>query len=487
MSIETKSVNSPTLFRNNLLVFFLIFLLHATFKIIFLTNSGFWYGETFNLFYAEQDWGLIKHTSEWNRSAPLYYYFLWIWRNLFGIGEFAIRFSSIFFSALAAGLLYIIVSKHFNKVAAFIALLLFSSSNEIYSYSQEVSCQSVVLFLVMASFYFFFNLLEKKSISSIILLGICNFLLIYTQYITIIIPVFQMLSVLLFYNSQILKSTGISFFITLLLTFWRITLKTINCIFYPIKNNQIPQPTFDDIKNMFYGFFNGEILFWIFTGITLVTLGYLIYSKKLKLKEETEKIKFTCILFCGVGGMFTCDALCFLMPEVSNGYFLFTSLFLYILIGLLLSKLGNEIKYALVGLAIFFGLCSFSRMNFNVNKSMDYKNAVMVVKKLRTPETLILVETRDMGHLFAYYFDKNIFTDFKGMESKLNAKGIYLVSTAEDVKAIDLSKYKRIILTQTFETLNPKDKELIDYVFSKYKFNASSKRYADITLSLFGK
>jgi len=487
MSTETKSFSLPAFFRNNLVVFFLVFILHVAFKILFLTNSGFWYGETFNLFYSEQDWGLIKHTAEWNRNAPLYYYFLWIWRNIFGISEFAIRFSSVFFSALSAGLLYVTVSKHFSRIAAFIALLLFTSSNEIYSYSQEVSCQSVALFLVMTSFLFFFNLLEKKTMTAVILLGVCNFLMIYTQYITVIIPVFQMLVVLFFYNKQIFKSIGVSFLITLLFTFLRLTKKTINFIFYPQKNVQMPEPSFSDLKHMFYNFFNGEILFWIFAGITLLALGYLIYSKRLKFKEKAEKIKFASVLFCGLGGMFACNVLYFLMPEFSKGYFLFTIPFLYVLIGLLVSKLGNEIKYAMAGLVIFFGLCSFLKMNLNVNKPMDYKNVMMVVKKLRTPETLILVETRDVGHLFAYYFDKSIFTDFKGMESKLNEKGIYLVSTTEDVKAIDLSKYKRVILTQTFETLNPNDKEMIYYVFTKYRFDVYTKRYSEVVLSLFSK
>src|ERR1035437_4047460 len=165
----------------------------------------------------------------------------------------------------------------------------------------------------------------------------------------------------------------------------------------------MPEPSFNDLKYMFYNFFNGEIFFWIFTGITLLALGYLIYSKRLKFKGKAEKIKFASILFCGVGGMFACNALSFLMPEFSNGYFLFTTPFLYVLIGLLVSKLGNEIKYAVAGLAFFFGLCSFLKMNLNVKKSMDYKNAMMVVKKLRNPETLILDETRDVGHLFAYY------------------------------------------------------------------------------------
>ena len=214
---------------------------------------------------------------------------------------------------------------------------------------------------------------------------------------------------------------------------------------------------------------------------------YLLITKQFVFNENPEKIKFSAIVLFGIGGMFICYFLFFLFPEFSKNYFFFTSPFLYILIGVLISKLGSEIKYAIAGATIFFGLCSFAKMNLNVKKPMDYKNAIMVVKKLQKPGTAILAETKDVGFLFAYYFDKNSFKDFTEMESKLKEKNVYLVTTQEDIRAIDLNKYNRVVLTQTFQDLNPDNKKLIDHLSSLYKFNAITKRYGDPTIILFAR
>ena len=193
------------------------------------------------------------------------------------------------------------------------------------------------------------------------------------------------------------------------------------------------------------------------------------------------------ILFGGIGTVFDCCGLYFLMPEFSKGFILFAAPFLFVTVGVLVSKVAKEIRYAIVGATILFSLGSYTRMYLNSPRPMNYKSAVKMVKKLRNSKTVTLVETHDVGILFAYYFDKDIFSDYKNYESKLNEKGIYLVSTAEDVEAIDLSKYDRVILTQTFQELNVNDKKLIKYIFSKYKFNTSTKQYADVIVSLFGR
>lgn len=487
MSTKPGFFSLSALWQNNLFLFLLIVLAHIGFKVLYLNNSGFWYGEAFYLFHSEQDWGLIKHTAEWNRNAPLYYYFLSIWRNIFGISEITIRISSVIFSSMAAGLLYVLINKHFNRLAAVTALVFFTFSNDIYFYSQETSPHSLVLFLAVASFYLFFNLIDKSNIVTCILLGICNFLMMYAQYVTIIIPVFQMALVLVFFNKQIFKWMGISFLISLLLAVWRITPKTLYWILYPENAGSLTMPTSDNLKAIFYNMFVGEILSWIFLGLSAVTIFYLLFSKRLMYEEKKQNMKFVAVLLGGLGSIFGCYYLYFLMPEFSKDFFLFASPFLFAVPGILVSKLGNEIKYAIAGATIFFSLCLFTKMNLNVKKTMDYRNAVMVVKKLQKPGTLIMVETRDIGFLFAYYYNLNAFKDFKEMESKLKEQGVYLVSTAEDAKAIDLNNYKRVVLTQTFETLNKSNLELVEYLYSQYKFNVSTRRYNEVGLTLFAR
>jgi hypothetical protein len=485
MGVRTGLFSLFSLHRNNLFIFLLIVLVHTGFKIIYLNNSGFWYGEAFNLFYAGQDWGLIKHTAEWNRNAPLYYYFICIWKNLFGISEVAIRMSSVLFSSLAAGMLYLLANRHFDRLTAFITLILFTSSGEIYFYSQETSSHSMTLFLSVCSFYLFFNLLDKKSPVQVVLLGLCNFLLVYAQYITVIIPVLQILVILLFFSKQVFRRVGISFLLAVLLSVLRFTPKNIRFVLSPANN--MPAPDFNYFKFIYFSLFNGEMLCWIFGAITLLAVIYLAFTRRLTFEVRPEKIKFATLLVCGIGGMFACWLLYILMPEFSKGYFLFLTPLLFLLPAFLVSKLGNEIKYALAGAAIFLSLCSFAKMSLDVKKPMNYRQVVRIVKKLHKPGTLVLVETRDVGSLFAYYFDKNAFLDFKGMEARLNEKGIYLVNSADDVKAIDLGKYKRVLLTQTFDTMNPDNTPMLKFIFSRYKFSVFCGAFPEVNILLYSK
>lgn len=469
--------------KNNYTLFAVIFLLHLALKSMNLASTGLWYGESFDLFYSGQDWGLIKHTAEWNRSAPLYYYFLAIWNNLFGNGEFAVRFSSVIFSSLTAALLFITVRRHFNFTAAIFSLVFFTLSGDIYYYAQEASSHSLVIFLVVTSFCLFLELIDRKKFLFMILLVLCNFFMVYGQYATIIIPVLELLLVLVFFRKEIFFRIGISFLASLVLLALRLTAKTYKCILEGYQKNTAP--TLEDLKWMFYDFFNGQMLALIFSAICLVSLIYLVYSRKIKFSNRITNLKYTSVFTLGIGGMFACMICYFLMPETSKFYFLFVTPFLFMIPGLLISNTGNEIKFALIGITLFFSAAAYTRVNFKVSRTMDYRSIVRIVKYLKKPDTLVLVETRDVGHLFAYYFDQEAFGDFKGMEDKLKQKDVYLVTTVDDVKAIDLKKYKRVVLTQSFENLNPDNKELVKYIKSQHEFDSYYWAYHDVILNVY--
>src|SRR5687768_1936035 len=111
------------LFRSNTFVFFLLVIVHVAYKVLYLDHWGFWHDEAFSLYYSQQHWGHIKHISEWDINPPLYYYFLSIWQNLFGNTEYAVRFSSVIFSALAGGMLFLFCARNFNRSTGWLAVL----------------------------------------------------------------------------------------------------------------------------------------------------------------------------------------------------------------------------------------------------------------------------------------------------------------------------------------------------------------------------
>lgn|GEM_PF-1157654 len=467
-------------------IFLLIVLLHIIFKSYLLTYSGFWYDETFGLFYSQQDWGLIKHTSEWDMNPPLYYYFLWIWRNLFGISEFAIRFSSVLFSALAAGMIYVFSLKHFNKTTAIIALLIYTSSNEIFFYAHEARCYSMLFFLTLYSSYFYFNLLNKKSISSIILLGLINFLLIYTHYLTGLILVFQVLLLLVFFNKQFAKQVGIAFAITIILAFWRFTKKTILLIFSHKKSFWLSKPTFYDLKTTVYDFFNGKEIFFVYA-ILIITLLFVIYksSQRVELKEFTS-IKPLYILFCSIGVVVICYGASSITPLFTKRYVVYAIPFMCILIGFIVSQIANhKLKYIVTEVICMLSVYSFSKIDFHTPKPMNYKDAMVFIKNEKTANTVVLVENRDMRELFNYYYDRTIFSDLKNMNTKMSENSIYVISTIEDLNGIDFTKYSKVILTQTFVKAGPENEALLKTIAAHYKTQTSNTNYTGVDIFVF--
>ncbi|MGZ3862326.1 MAG: glycosyltransferase family 39 protein [Bacteroidia bacterium] len=463
MALKGKLSGAVSFKASNLLVFLLIISVHICFKALYLNNSGLWYDEVVQLFYSQQDWGLIKHTAEWNRNAPLYYYFLYIWRNLFGNGEVALRMSSVIFSSLAAGILFMMIRKHFGKLAALISLILFTFSNEIYFYSQETSVHSLIVFLAVSSFYFFLNLIDRRNVFSLVMLGICNFLLVYGQYITVIIPLLQLLSVLLLYKKEIFKRTGLSFAITVLLAVWRFTYKNVHFILFPDKNSAPKSPDPGYLEQITYTLFNGQIFFFVFAGVLLFCVVYLVFTKQFIYPEKNKNIKLASVFLTGAAGIPVCYVLYFLMTGFGTDQFVFLIPLLFSLIGIMVSRLDGEIKYAIAGATIFLSLIFYLKMKTDVKKPMDYRTAMHTIKQLkkREKDMIVLVETRDIGFLFAYYYDRKIFEDFQGMEDRLKEQNIFLVSTKDDLEALGLERFDKILLVQTFDELNPGDKGIM--------------------------
>jgi len=476
------------LFKSNTFVFLLIVLGHMAYKMLYLDHSGFWHDEAFSLYFSQQHWGHIKHISEWDINPPLYYYFLWIWQNLFGISEYAIRFSSVIFSALSAGMLFVLCARHFNRFTALLAVLFFSICNEMYFYAHEARPYSLIIFLVLCSSYVFFEVLRKPGWVNASILGVLNFGLIYTHYICGIIIAVQLVLGILYFNKQLIKFIGLALGVTLLIAVLRFTKKTIALVLHNEKSSSwIEKPSLRDLTDTFYRFFNGPDLFYIFSFAALVVFVYLIRNKEWKPLWAENKIKVTYLLLSGPGAIIICFLISLFMPLFVRRYLLFAGPFIYIMLAWLISFCDKTIRFPLMAIVGVFMMFSVMRIDFRTPKSMDYRGALYLVKAFQKENMPVLVETRDMTALFSYYYDKDIFKDYGNAEGRLKEKGVYMVANIEDAKVVDLSKYNSVLLTQTFEELNPENKALLKYLSDNFRQRSVTKFYKGITITFYRK
>lgn len=473
--------------RSNTFAFLLIVLAHVLYKTVYLDHWGFWHDEAFSLYFSQQHWGHIKHISEWDFNPPLYYYFLWIWQHLFGIGEYAVRFSSVLFSALSAGMLYLLGARHGGRMAGWLAVIFFTLSGDMYYYAQEARPYALVAFLVLCSSWFFLELARKPGWLNAIALGFLNFGLIYTHYLTVSVILVQIAVLLLFFNRPVLKFFSVAMGLTILISLLRFTKKTVMLVFDGENAaSWIRKPGISELADTFYGYFNGPDLFFIFLFAAFVPLVYLVQNKAWKPFWSANKLTLSYVIGAGAGSILLCFALSQAKPMFVRAHLLFAGPFIYLTVAWFISLAQENIRYPLYALAGVFMFFSLLRIDLKTPRPMDYRNAMHFVKALQDTGMPVLVETPDVAPLFAYYYDRKIFADYENMQGRLRDSGVYPVRNAADARNANIEWADRIVLTQSFED-GPGDKDLLRYLSKKYKNRAIYTQYRGITVNLFWK
>ena len=453
--IKTFFFETNNKFTNRLWVYFsIVFLANLLFKITDLGLSAFWYDEIISVQSASLDFGHIKHVSEWDKNPPFYYYCLSVWIKLFNDTEFTVRLLSVIFSSLAGGLLFLIANKQFNKVTAVVSSLLFISSNVLFYYSHEARAYSLVLLLALLSTYLYFKLKENPTLKYVALLGVINFLLIYTHYIVGLVLLFQTILMLFYFDKKQKKYFSISLLIVLALTALRFTKKQILLIVDFNSSNNVFWLKKSDIhylKEVIGNFLFNNYISIIFSVIILIVIS-LVVIKKIN-KNQFYVVYSICIgcvsiIILYLLGKFT--------PIFLDRYLIFALPFLFILIAYGLSF----IKYSYIPISLIAMLFVFSvfKMDYKTDKKMDYRNTVSFIKSIKDKNDLIIIKTKDIKPLFCYYYDKDFFN--KQKKDLPEEEHILFCNSWQDI-GLDVKKYNRIIVIDSYQEYNSNEKEFV--------------------------
>lgn len=116
---------------------------------------------------------IIKDSFKAEPTPPLYNILMYVWRQVFGDSEFALRFPSALFGAFSICLVYLIGKKYISKQVGMLASTLLIANPFYLYYSQEARAYSFFTFLTLLSIYYFPKALvweEKKKFLLITLL-----------------------------------------------------------------------------------------------------------------------------------------------------------------------------------------------------------------------------------------------------------------------------------------------------------------------------
>lgn len=463
-------LNNTQKFTNRLWIYFaIVFFVNFIFKISYLGYSSFWYDEIISIQSASLDFGHIKHVSEWDKNPPFYYYCLSVWIKLFNDTEYTVRLLSVIFSSLAAGMLFIIANKYFNKITAIIASLLFLSSNILFYYSHEARAYSLVLFLALLSTWVYFKFKEKPTFKIVVLLGLINFLLIYTHYIAGLILVFQTVLMLFYFDRKQKKYFLISLLIILLLTALRFTKKQFSLIIDFNSSTStfwLKKSDFNYLKEVISTFLFNEYLSILFLGIIAIVFTFIILKR---LKIDHFHIVYS---FClGLGSILFLFCLGKITPIFLDRYLIFTLPFLYILVAYGSSIVKNKFITLLLA-SVFFTFYAF-KIDYKTNKGMDYRSVVKFINSIKNENDLIIVKTKDIKSLYCYYYDK----DFLRKQKKDLPQGDHIIfcNTWQDV-GMNIKKFKRIIVVDSYQEYNSNEKDFV-LKLSEQKINYFTTDY----------
>lgn len=436
---------------SNLFFFLIVALINFAFRIPFLDARGLWHDEAFSLFNSQHNWGHIKHVSEWDPNPPLYFYFLWIWRNFFGDSEFAIRISSVIFTSIAGGYLFLLVKKHFSLRSSFFASAFYLFSNLAYYYSHEARPYGLIILLSLLSTGVFFIIIDKPTWRWGILLGLLNFLLVYTHYLAAWILVSQFF-VIVFISSRVRWNAWLwSTLISALLILLRFTIKTWNLIFYGGAGvvHWLKFPDSDAIFQTISSFFNSPVLMYMLATLLLLSLFSHFQTNCISILKKTPAPKILFLFFSGVGTFPAFLILSNITPVFLDRYMIFALLPTYILIAQIFeqSTLPAFIANAIV---CVFAVISLLILNFDPPKPMNYKDLCAVVIRMQDKKTAIVVQSKDLGALFSYYYDRTSFRNRAALDSMLEIKNVFIDKSFNEIIQIKKRRFPRIILVQSY-------------------------------------
>lgn len=480
MNLNFIDNNDSKIIKNVWLFFFIIFTSNFLLKIIHLNYSSFWYDEIISVQSASLDFGHIKHVSEWDKNPPFYYYCLSVWTKLFSNSEYTVRLLSVIFSSLSAGFLFLIANKLFNKTTAIIASILFISNNVLYYYSHEARAYSLVLLLSLISTFIYFDLKEKPSIKHLILLGLFNFLIIYTHYIAGLVLLFQGVLALLYFEKKQKKHYLLSCLIVAGLVLLRFTKKQWLIILdFNSSNNTfwLSKSRFAYLLEVIHTFLFNPIVAFSAGVIIISTIVYILYKKQ---KQIHFQYTYSALI-----GVFTI-VLLYLLGKVSSifldRYLIFAMPFLFILIGFGLSLI--KIRLISIALIAIIGSYFLYKIDYKTDKKMDSKLAVDYIKDIKKSKDLIIVKTKDIKPLFCYYYDKNYFTEQK--KDLPFSDNIVFCSAWSEIYDRQVTDYERIIVFDSYQEYNiENEKDFVVKLSALKKQESVLNTFKGIRISIY--
>lgn len=415
--------------------------------------------------------------SEWDNNPPFYYYSIWVWNHLFEISEFSSRLMSVLFISIGISVFFLTLLKFTSFKVSIVITSLLSFNDILLYHAQQVRCYAEVFLLVIISTHLFFTFLEKKKTTNLFILGLVNFLIVYTHYIAGIVLLIQLAFALMKDRGTFIRYSTSLFIVTALVCL-RFTKKQFETIlgFNGDGSFWLEKPSFFDLITTVRDLSNGPLIA-ILMAICLVVTMYHLLAKKIQFPKNQFIIYSSVLILISILVPFFISLY---KPLFLTRYFIFTIPFIISIVILTIEKVisNTRITLRIFGILIVLNIF-FSK--FTISRTENYRSIVTLVRALKKPNDQIVINSPDNLGLFCYYFKRDLFLN-EHMTDSLKKYNIYGV---RDGAELPDNSSSRLILVQQYHVIANNTNELAEIIHKTHNRTLHLNRYNGIELSVF--
>jgi mannosyltransferase len=453
-----------------------LFALNTLFKGLFLSSNAIGWDEPFSIYHAQLDVSQICRILATGNNPPLYELFLHFWIDLFGIGEFAVRFPSLIFSSVTAVVLFLIGQKFFNHRIGITAGLIFIFSNYHIFFAHEARVYALFGMLTALSIYLFLSLSikEKISVKNLLPLLVVNAVLIYSHYFGFVILILQTFFVFSSQNLRQKLSKSYLIYTLVIIVIYLPNIKVLISRFMEStsKGTWVKAPNdLESLYEMFRQFTNAPV-------VAVASLVLIISSLTLLiLKRKNIQITFpakliTISFFVPYLAFFVIS---YWVPMFIDRYLIFTTIPLILLLAICADSIFSATKFRFALHAIVLILFAVSSKP-NLDNKRHVDDAVAKIKELKTEHSLVIFCPESFIFNYAYYEDKKTFTEidptdpYKKLRESLKNRKIIGINHASELLSFDS---EHLIYLDAGADFSFPENGIVNYLEANYTWEAS--------------
>ncbi|MBI1287838.1 MAG: hypothetical protein GC178_09685 [Flavobacteriales bacterium] len=464
-----------------------LFVINLISGIIAVTNTPIGLDEPFSIFHAQASVGEIIAELQKGNNPPLYEMVLHYWIDLFGIGQVSVRMPSLIFSILTVfGVFYLIrlIADVWNALSV---AIMYSLCNYFIYISHEARAYALFWFLMVLSFNLVLRLMRSENlrpVSLVLALAVVNILMLYTHYFAIPIVLMQFAVISFMYGRPfarlkwLLLAFGVQFvgFIPSLSVFvgrfsdsasngtWIKPVENLGHlheVIFWFSNSQewlyaillallygaVFKWSLVELRSILFrtivqvvilvlfvvglSFFIPMPFIWhvtawkpftfIFIGLLALLVAMLFF---LSYRKYPMRSLFLIMFVVPWLSMF---AVSFVVPVFIDRYILFIAPFffatLFVAVNYLFGKRTFYVQLLLIG-----GMLAATSPSFTFHPNLN--SLMALVKENKQAETTVILNPAYFDVTFAYYYDQEIFKDYRDISERLRSKNIYSVYDA---------------------------------------------------------